>query len=154
MVSPPGARIVQSSLTEETRDAHTFGAESLVDPGRGAGCLKGEGFTGWRTYPVHLYAKDGARIPGYHGLAIHGRCGPLDDSRSVQLDTIYPGGVFPKWYGLYFDEETWDGSDLFMTSSEQAWIFVVEAVKRAFEKAKLTNVEFTALDQQQVPRLD
>jgi hypothetical protein len=118
------------------------------------GILQGGGFTGWRTYPIHLYGKDGARVPGYHGLAIHGRCGFIDDSRSVKLDKIYPGGVFPAWYGLYFDPESWDGSDLFMTAGETAYVIVVDAVKRALEKAKITNAKFKALDQIEVWRAD
>lgn len=133
---------------------HTTNVHPILISDRVLGILKGEGFTGWQTYPVRVFGKDGARIPGYHGLAVHGRCGPLDDSRSVKRDTVYPGGVFPEWYGLFFDPATWDGSDLFMTASDQTWIFLVEAVKRAFEKAKVTNVKFTALDEQHVPRLD
>jgi hypothetical protein len=115
--------------------------------------LKAGGFSGWRTYPIDLFDKGGVRIPGYHGLAVHGRCGPVDDSRSVKLDKILPGGIFPRWYGLFFDPATWDGSDVFMTSSDQAWVFVVEAVKRAFERAQVTNVRFESLDTIEVPRL-
>lgn len=133
---------------------YTTSAHPTLISDRVLGILKREGFTGWRTYPIRLFGKNGARISGYHGLAIHGRCGPLDDSRSVKRDTVYPGGVFPEWYGLFFDPTTWDGSDLFMTSSPQTWLFVVEAVKRAFEKAKVTNVKFTPLDEQHVPRMD
>ena len=42
-------------------------------------------FTGWTTYPVEVYAKDGQRIEGYAGLAIVGRCGPLDKTPSATL---------------------------------------------------------------------
>ena len=128
-------------------------ATPVIISDRVVGILKGEGFTGWQTYLIRLFGKDGVRIRGYHGLAVHGRCGPLDDSRSVKRDKILPSGIFPRWYGLFFDPATWDGSDLFMTSGPQAWVFVVEAVKRAFEKAKVTNVEFTALDQLERARL-
>lgn len=133
---------------------YTTSAYPTLISDRVLGILKGEGFTGWQTYPIRLFGKDGARIPGYHGLAVHGRCGPIDESRSVKLGKIYPGGAFPEWYGLFFDPATWDGSDLFMTASEKAWVIVVEAVKRAFEKAKVTNVKFTALDQLERARLD
>jgi hypothetical protein len=71
----------------------------------------------------------------------------------VKLDKIMPGGVFPAWYGMYFEPATWDGSDLFMTSSAKAWVFVVDAVKRALEKAKVTNMRFESLDKIEVPRL-
>lgn len=106
-------------------------------------------FSGWGTYPVEVYGKKGERIPGYHGLAVTGRCGPIDDSRS--RPAVYPPAV-PQgrptlvWIGLYFDPETWDGSDVFLPE-DSANIFVTEAVKEAFEKAKITNVEFTPLTQ-------
>lgn len=103
--------------------------------------------SGWRTYPIDLFGKDGLRIPGHQGLAVHGRCGPIDDNRSVKFHEIYPGGVFPAWRGLYFDPASRDGSDLFMPAGEAGWILAVDAVKRAFEKAKATNLLFTALDQ-------
>ncbi|HEY8241357.1 MAG TPA: DUF1629 domain-containing protein, partial [Kiritimatiellia bacterium] len=108
--------------------------------------LKAGRFSGWETYPIDLFGKDGSRISGYHGLAVIGRCGLIDNSRSVKIQKIYPGGVFPAWRGLYFDPETWDGSDLFMLANKWGHILVVDAVKRAFEKAKVTNVAFTALE--------
>jgi hypothetical protein len=107
--------------------------------------LRDVGFTGWRTYDVELVDHDGTPIIGYHGFAIHGRCGPLDFSKSVETPTVFPGGIFPAWYGLYFEPDTWDGSDLFMPEGDVGWKFVVEDVKRAFEKAKIKNVEFTGL---------
>jgi hypothetical protein len=107
--------------------------------------LRDAGFTGWRTYDVELVGHDGAPIPGYYGLAIHGRCGPIDYSKSEEIPTITPGGVSSHWFGLYFDPDTWDGSDLFMPEGTSGWIFVVDDVKRAFEKAKIKNVEFTNL---------
>jgi hypothetical protein len=111
---------------------------------RVVGILRDSGLTGWQTYPIELFGKVGERIPGYHGLAVSGRCGPIDDDLSVKFPKIMPGGVFPYWRGLYFDPTTWDGSDLFMPSGS-GWIFVVEAVRRAFAKANVTNVVFTAL---------
>lgn len=115
--------------------------------------LRDAGFTGWRTYPVDLVGHNSAPIPGYHGLAIHGRCGPIDDSKSVQVSKQFPGGVFPVWMGLYFDPDTWDGSDLFMSEDGSGWKFVVEDVKRAFQKAKIRNVRFERLDEVENPIL-
>ncbi|MCC6215312.1 MAG: hypothetical protein IT376_10610 [Polyangiaceae bacterium] len=109
--------------------------------------LKTREFTGWETYPIELFGHDGIPIHGYQGLAVRGRCGPIDDSRSMKFDKIMPGGVFPWWRGLYFDPATWDGSDLFMPAGNVGWILVVEAVKRAFEKAKVKNGLFTRLDE-------
>ncbi len=63
------------------------------------------------------------------------------------MDRIRPAGIFPVWKGLLFDPALWDGSDLFMPAQRFGFIFVVEAVKKAFERAKIRNVAFTALDQ-------
>ena len=115
--------------------------------------LRDEGFTGWRTYAVDLVGHDGAPIPGYHGLAIHGRCGPIDDSKSVQVPQQFPGGVFPVWIGMYFDPDTWDGSDLFMSEDGKGSKFVIENVKRAFHKAKIRNVQFEPLEEVERPSL-
>lgn len=104
-----------------------------------------QGFTGWTTYPAVVYAKDGSTIPGYQGLAITGRCGPIDESRSERAFHTTRTGQHPILRGLYFDPESWDGSDLFTTSSLSGWRFVTEKVKRALEKARVRNVEFRRL---------
>jgi hypothetical protein len=108
--------------------------------------LDREGFEGWTTYQVALSGKLGEPIEGYRGLVVHGRCGEIENQRSIKFDKIMPGGVFPWWRGLYFDPATWDGSAFFMPAGNVGWIFVVEAVKLAFEKAKVKNVVFTPLD--------
>lgn len=104
------------------------------------------GARGWSTYKVHLSGKSGERIAGYSGLSVHGRCGSIDSQRSVTFDKIMPGGVFRWWRGLYFDPATWDGSHLFMPSGRAGWIFVVDEVREALEKAKVKNVDFRRLD--------
>jgi hypothetical protein len=108
--------------------------------------LHHERFTGWDALAVELREKSGSTLP-YYFLSIQGRCGPIDNTRSIKVDRIMPGGSFPRWHGIYFDSGTWDGSDVFTSASDVAWIFVVEAVKLAFEKAKIKNVVFTPLDQ-------
>lgn len=105
------------------------------------------GARGFGTYEIALLGKDKEGISGYQGFAVHGRCGRIDNSRSVESTKQYPGGVFPVWKGLYFDPATWDGSDVFMADGRTGWIFVVEAVKRAFEDAKVTNVKFEPLSE-------
>ena len=114
---------------------------------RAVGVLREGHFSGWDVVPVELRDKAGGPLPTYYYLCVQGRCGPIENSRSEKIDRIYPGGVFPVWKGLYFDAATWDGSDLFMPAGNVGWIFVVEAVKRAFEKAKMKNVLFTPLDE-------
>jgi hypothetical protein len=42
--------------------------------------LRDNEFTGWSTYPIEVYDRDGHSIAGYHGLAATGRSGPIDVS--------------------------------------------------------------------------
>lgn len=109
--------------------------------------LRSHGFTGWSLYEVSVRDKQGEQAPGYHGLAVTGRCGDFDPSMSVQVPRIRPAGIFPVWKGLFFDPTSWDGSDFFMSTRRVGAVFVVEAVKQAFERAKIRNVSFTPLDQ-------
>ena len=109
--------------------------------------LRAHEFTGWGLYELTVHDKQGQPVPGYSGLCVPGRCGKLEQSMSVQVPRIYPGGIFPVWKGLLFEPSTWDGSDFFMPAQDFGFIFVVEAVKQAFEKAKIRDVEFEPLDQ-------
>jgi hypothetical protein len=87
--------------------------ESVLD------LLAHERVSGWSTYPVEVYAKSGEPVPGFAGLAITGRCGPVDLSRSAIELREYPGGWVPHFRGHYFVPDTWDGTDLFMEAPDQ-----------------------------------
>lgn len=106
--------------------------------------LQEHGFTGWGTYPVELRGKSGEPIPGYRGLSIHGRCGKIRHRRSSTVTVQYPARKARRRKGLFFDPDSWDGSDIFLPSSGELFKFVVGDVKRAFEKAKIRNVYFEA----------
>ncbi|RMG23878.1 MAG: hypothetical protein D6732_24330, partial [Methanobacteriota archaeon] len=105
-----------------------------------------EGFTGWLTYPVEVYGKKGERLEGYHGFAVSGRCGPIDNTLSRREWRPAPPGGNPylAWIGLYFDLSSWDGSDIFVPVSS-GYIIVVERVKEALERVGITNVMFDRL---------
>lgn len=101
-------------------------------------------FTGWTTYPVCVRGKDGGEIEGYHGLAVTGRCGPIDRSMSERVwrGPGSPGGKpTEQWLGLYFRPETWDGSDIFSPPGT-SYVFVVQKVRDAMERAGLRNFGF------------
>ena len=105
--------------------------------------------TGWGTYPVRPYDRAGLELPGYHGLAVTGRAGPIDRSRS-RIELLPPPvpeeqAMYAE-IGMYFDPGTWDGSDIFMPEGTLA-VCVVERVKQALEERKLTNIEFTPLSE-------
>jgi hypothetical protein len=75
----------------------------------------------------------------------------------VVLSTLvlkeYPVGWLPELQGHYFDEESWDGSDIFMhapdqTGKEVGHILASRKVKDLFEEANVGNV---VLDQKLIP---
>lgn len=103
-------------------------------------------FTGWTTYAVEVRGPGGRHIRGYHGLAVTGRCGPLDESRSEKAILRPPPGgqAMPGLRGVYFDLGTWDGSDIFAPEGTTA-TFVVERVKTALQAIKVTNMKFDDL---------
>ena len=102
--------------------------------------------TGWVTYPVAVYDRNGEHLPGYHGLAVTGAECDLDHSRSQIIDKPAPtptGREYQVYRGLYFPEDQWDGADMF-------WIHgfgtaVTDKVYRLFRKEKIANVRFTSL---------
>lgn len=105
--------------------------------------------TGWATFPVRLSLKDGSVLKGYHGLAVTGRCGPIDDrfSEEVILPPLGPGGSSERGLrGLCFDPSTWDGSDVF-TPQTAAAIFVTHQVMTALQNARVTNISFARLSE-------
>ncbi len=106
-----------------------------------------EQFTGWSTFEVLVYGKDGRCLPGYRGLAITGRCGAIDNLRStaIQKPPLAPRGrPYEAWVGLYFDESSWDGSHCFMPADKN-YIFVTGDVKRSIEDAGASNFRFERL---------
>ena len=109
--------------------------------------LKTKEFIGWSKYPVKVYSRNGELVEGYYGLSIHGRCGPIDYSKSIKVMREFPGGIFPRYKGYYFDPDSWDGSDLFMPSDGTLYMFVVAPVREAFLKAKVSNILFHRADE-------
>jgi hypothetical protein len=108
-------------------------------------------FTGWSTYPVTVHGKTGNLIEKYSGFAFKGRCGPIDDSRSEVVLKDYPGGKFPIRKGLYFDPESWDGSDFFMSSDGSLFQFVSQAVLNVFKQEKVTEIGLVKLTEAERP---
>jgi hypothetical protein len=104
-------------------------------------------FTGWTTYPVEVHDKKGELIPRYQGLAVTGRCGAIDDAQSeprICAPPVPQGRWSRKWFGLYFDQDSWDGADIFAPEGTGLTV-VVEGVKEAMERAMVTNVLFRPL---------
>ena len=107
--------------------------------------LRDHEFTGWDVFPMPLRDKAGELHPGFYFLQVHGRCGPRDPSKGEPFQEKYPAGWFPALRGLYFDPDTWDGSDIFLPE-RTAFKVITEPVKRALVRAKVKNVVFKRLD--------
>lgn len=107
-------------------------------------------FTGWSTYPVQISDRKGNALTGYYGFAVTSYAGERDKSRSpiIEREPITLGGRVRKYYkGFYFNENRWDGSDIFRV--HPAWLIVNKAVRDTFVKAKIRNVEFIALNDEE-----
>ena len=102
--------------------------------------------TGWSSYPVTVWNRDGTIIDGCAGLSITGRCGPIEGHRSIPEPKQFPGGVFTVYRGLYFDSASWDGSDLFLSSDGRLFVFAVQKVRDLFQKVGIKGVAFDPLD--------
>lgn len=110
--------------------------------------LREHGFTGWSTYPVTVFDKQGSALEGYAGLAITGRCGPVDIARSSIVLREYPGGWFPMFLGRFFDLDSWDSSDLFMERADERgdvtlFRYATARVARALQRARVRQLQIT-----------
>jgi hypothetical protein len=101
-------------------------AVSILISEKFAAALRASGCTGWSTFPVNLTGRDGEPLHGYAGLRVTGRCGPIQLERSREGMKDYPGGRFPVYIGYYFEEGTWDGSDVFMPDAYDGTVLITE----------------------------
>ena len=107
--------------------------------------LRDRAFTGWATYPVEVYDRKGEPLVDYFGLAITGRAGKQDRTRSRILTKPAPapgGQPYQVYRGFYFDESQWDSSDIFLADGFKV---VTLPVQKAFKRARVSNVHFTPL---------
>lgn len=114
--------------------------------------LQEHSITGWSTYPVELYNRQGELLAGYQGIAITGSECARDRSRSQIVDKPPPvpgGRGYQVYRGLYFDESEWDGSDMFWVS-EGGGVVITERVYKLFRKHKIRNVKFTPLSEVEI----
>ncbi len=130
----------------------TFVTPKLISD-RVAALLHEAKVAGWSTYPVRVVGKDSLEIEGFHGLAVSGRCGPIDPTLSelfLKPPPVPQGKACWHRKGLFFEPRSWDGSDIFAPSGGGGFVFVVDRVKRLFEKAKVRNVKLTRLTEYEV----
>jgi hypothetical protein len=115
--------------------------------------LESRQVTGWSTYPVLVIDKAGREYPDFAGIVVNGRCGAVSNRKSPSLEK---GGLLgPRtatwWRGMYFKSSTWDGSDLFMPDANQGHMLCSERAHAAFKDAGVKELEFTPMDQVELP---
>jgi hypothetical protein len=104
--------------------------------------LESNGISGWETYPVVLHDRQGKKVEDYVGLTITGRCGSLDEARSAREWSVMPGGRYRVLRGLFFDPETWDGSDLFVSSTPGSGsVFASDRVNKVLRDKRVRNLK-------------
>jgi hypothetical protein len=104
------------------------------------------GMTGWKAEPVPVELSGGHESPDYSLLIVLGRSGPVDNSLSRRAVLPPPDGgqTMPGWMGLYFNDSSWDGTDVF-TPMDSGYVCVTRRVKDLFQAAGLTNMRFDSL---------
>jgi hypothetical protein len=115
------------------------GIREFVVSGRVTAVL--DGFTGWVPYPVELYDGRGAPVPGYVGVAITGRCGPL----RADLTRVEGEGRWSEYVGLWFPLESWDGSDVFLPTVGRMNPVVSGSLAKALRRTRLSGAQVTPL---------
>lgn len=103
-----------------------------------------EPFTGWKSFRIELYDREGDRVEGYVGLTVTGRVGPIDWS-TAQVLWHQPHTPGLPWFqvarGYSLDQATWDGSDLCVPAGS-ATVLVSPAVRQTLVQAKVRPLIF------------
>jgi hypothetical protein len=95
--------------------------------------------SGWSSIPVRINGYEGS---DYYILTVTGRCSEIDYGKSepfIMAPFTPTGRPFEAKIGLYFDLNSWDGSDVF-TPEKSTFMFVTEKVKKLLVKNKVTNI--------------
>lgn len=104
------------------------------------------GLTGWSCFPIELRAKKGEDIKGYNGLSIHGRCGPIDISKSeiVYKRLVAEGPLCTFYRGKHIGLDEWDGTDFFLPENNFG-IVITRRAADIIKANKLTNIRLNNL---------
>ena len=148
-ISPSRSVRVEHAMGGRPRDLiwTTFAVVFLISE-RVRELLESAEVTGWKTFPFEVTDRVRSSVPGYHGFAVTGRCGPFDPSKSqmvIKPPPVPRGRAAPYRKGLYFDPGTWDGSDVFCSEDGSGTVVVTQRVQELFQRHKVTNVRFKRL---------
>jgi len=108
--------------------------------------LSSAAMTGWEAQPVSVDLSEGRDSSDYSLLIVLGRSGPVDNSLSGRAVLPPPAGgrTMPGWKGLFFDDSSWDGTDIF-TPIDSGFVCVTRKVKELFEAKGFTNTRLDSL---------
>lgn len=94
-----------------------YGGRNFVASDEVVDLLMKNNITGWKTYPVEVYSKEGKMVKGYNGFSITGRCGAVKPSLCEEVNIGSGKHNDPRvegYWGDPLDLDTWDGSDIFI----------------------------------------
>ena len=108
--------------------------------------LRQHSVTGWATFPINLVSGGFNLSRHYEGFAVSGRCGKIQNLRSTKVTCLPPPGgrSYEAYKGLYFEEESWDGSDIFMPE-DISYIIVSARTQAILNDASFSNLDFVRL---------
>jgi hypothetical protein len=113
--------------------------------------LQDNQITGWSTYPVEVFDRDGDLLPDYVGFAVTGRAGDFQRDLSPIITVTHPWGSSVKMYkGLYFNPLEWDGTDIFLVGGST---IITRKVQKLFKKEKVSNIRLTPIMEVELPVL-
>ena len=83
----------------------------------------------------------------YFALIVYGRINPIDYLETEIVFKQFPGGELPHFKGLYFEPESWDGTDIFMARADidgksTGFIYVTKYFVDTIKRNKITNIRF------------
>lgn len=109
--------------------------------------------SGWTTYPVELHDRKGQFLPGYYGFAVIGKEYARDLNRSILITKPPPtpkGKAYQVYKGLYFNENEWNGEDIFFI--QYSGIIITEKVKNIIKKSKISNTRIVPLEEVEISK--
>lgn len=106
-----------------------------------------KGLTGWIATPAILHFPKKVLNYDYYTMYITGTVGPIQFEKSQLLKRETQTGMFwPYRLGLFFDENTWDGSDFFMSTDTTGLIIITEKAREVILQSGTKNARITPIE--------
>ena len=142
VVPPPAGLRFQRNSDRPTPGDLSFGGSPavLLVSDRFIAALRSQGCSGWRAEPVPLLDEDRSPLGATNLLIVLGRSGPL------LAPTTPTDPTRPRWArGRWFEEDTWDRSDVFAPAGGSGAPIFTRRAQDALEAADLRELYFEAL---------